>query len=168
MDALVSAISDFIAAILARFGYVGRARRRANIKEDLELLDALRKSEDFGPGSSAHTHLAHHIAADVARFSGVELKRNKIIPWGSIFVALAVGLPFGYLTVSIVEDGFAWYAVPPAVVAGLMLVAAIGMLIEGQPVDDAVGETAASDPYVEQGSITVTRGAAQSPSASPR
>jgi len=136
MDTLVNALSDFIAAVLARFGYVGRARRRAGIKDDLAHLHEFRESPAFGNDSQAHRYLSTHITSEVAKFSGIHQKRKKKRPWSSVVLALLIGVPLAYLTYSLVRDGFVWYALFPGIVGGLMLFAAIGMTIEGEAADD--------------------------------
>jgi hypothetical protein len=140
METLVRTISDLLAAIFARFGYVGRARRRSNIKEDIGLLEQLRASPDFGPDSTAHRYLCEHIVSEVAHFSGVELRRKKIIPWASVVLAFLIGLPLAYWTYAIVKDGFDWYALLPGIVAGLMLIAATGLIVQGEAQDKADAE----------------------------
>jgi len=53
MDALGNAISELLAAIFGRLGYVGRPRRRANIRDEIKLLDEIRSSSIFGSDSEA-------------------------------------------------------------------------------------------------------------------
>jgi hypothetical protein len=67
METLVRAASDFLAAILARVGFVGRPRRRAAIRQDLELLRDLEATPELGRGTWAHEVLVGHIALDVAK-----------------------------------------------------------------------------------------------------
>lgn len=149
METLVRAISDLLAAILARFGYVGRARRRNNIQEDLGLLERLRDLPESNLSDTAHRYLSQHIELEVAHFAGVELKGKKVIPWGAVVIALGIGLPFGYLTYTIVKDGFAWYAIPPGIVAGLMLIAAIGLVVQGDPDDQDASSERDAAPAVD-------------------
>ncbi|MGC1165334.1 MAG: hypothetical protein WA862_04430 [Solirubrobacterales bacterium] len=128
MEALVNAASEFLAALFARFGYVGRPRRRAAIRDEILLLGEIRDSPDFGVESKAHRFLADHVTSEVARYSGVELKRKRKIPWSSVFIALLIGLPLAYWTYKLNEDGFAWFSILPGFLAALMLLAVMGML----------------------------------------
>ena len=70
MESLVKAMSDFLAAVLGRVGFVGRPRRRAAIHDDLQLLDQLRDSSDFGPESPAHHFLRNHIGSEETTTDG--------------------------------------------------------------------------------------------------
>lgn len=136
MEAIVNTISDLLAAILARFGYIGRARRRDSITQDIALLERLRQSPDFGPESNAHGYLSTHITSEVAEFAGANPKSKKKISWAAVILSLLIGGPFAYLTYTIVDDGFEWYALPPGIIAGLMLIAALGLITQGEPADD--------------------------------
>jgi hypothetical protein len=126
MEALVNAISEFLAAIFARFGYVGRTRHRANIRDDLELLEQLRDSPAFGAESGAAQVLSEHINGQVARYSRVEQKQK--IQWGSVAAAAIIGIPLGYWTYKLNQDGFLWWSLFPGTLSGLMLIAALGLL----------------------------------------
>ena len=127
MESLVKAMSDFLAAVLGRVGFVGRPRRRAAIHDDLQLLDQLRDSSDFGPESPAHHFLRNHITTEVADYSGVELRRKRKIPWTSVVLSIAIGGPFAYWTYKLNDDGFAWLSLFPGLIAALMILAALGM-----------------------------------------
>jgi hypothetical protein len=126
MEALVHAVSEFLAAIFARLGFVGRQRRRINIKEDLYLLDTLRDSPAFGPESTAATHLFAHIEGEVARYSGFEQKPK--IQWGSIATAFVIGIPAAYLTYKLSEDGFSWFSLITGPIAAFMIIGGLGLL----------------------------------------
>lgn len=128
MEALINAASEFFAAVFARLGYVGRPRRRAAIRDELELLAQIRESPDFGVESKAHRFFAEHITAEIARYSGVELKRKRRIPWLSVVLALLIGLPLAYLTYKLNVNHFAWLSLLPGLLAALMLLAVLGML----------------------------------------
>lgn len=128
MEALVNAASEFLAAIFARVGFVGRPRRRAAIRDELELLATIRESPDFGADSKAHKFFSDHITAEIARYSGVELRRKRKIPWSSVVLALLIGLPFAYWTYKLNEDHFSWFSLLPGLLAALMLLAVLGML----------------------------------------
>jgi hypothetical protein len=144
MEAIVNAISELLAAILGRFGHVGRARGRADIRQDLDLLGQLRESPEFGSESQASGYLVSHITSEVARYSGHEPARKK--PWGSIALALFIGLPLAYLAYSLSSDGFDWFSLLPGIVAFLMLVAAIQLFTDDKDseTEDAVKASVAS------------------------
>ena len=125
MEALVSAISDFIAAMLGVLGFVGRPRQRSGIREDLKLLEELRAHPDFGPESRAHGHLANHVSDQVDRFSGV---RGERFAWRTFILALLIGIPCGYWTYTIVKDGFELWSLLPGALAFFMLAGALGMV----------------------------------------
>jgi hypothetical protein len=128
MEALVNAASEFLAAIFARFGFVGRPRRRAAIRDELDLLAQIRESPDFGTSSKAHKFFSDHITSEIARYSGVELKRKRKIPWSSVVLALFIGLPLAYWTFKLNQDHFSWFSLLPGLLAALMLLAVLGML----------------------------------------
>jgi len=132
VESLIKATSDFLAAVLGKVGFVGRPRRRAAIHDDLQLLDQLRDSSDFGPDSPAHHFLLNHITAEVASYSGVDLRRKRKIPWFSVVLSIVIGGPFGYWTYKLNDDGFAWFSLLPGFVAALMFIAALGMLFGGE------------------------------------
>jgi hypothetical protein len=96
MGELVNAASEFLVAIFARIGIVGRPLRRAAIRDEIQLPHEIRDSPDFGTETWAHRYLSDHVTTEVAKDSGIELKRKRKIPWGSVFLALTIGLPLGY------------------------------------------------------------------------
>jgi hypothetical protein len=128
VEALVNAASEFLAAIFARLGIVGRPRRRAALRDELQLLTEFCESPDFGRESKAHRFLTDHVTSEVARYSGVELQRKRKIPWSSVVIALLIGIPLAYWTYRLNEDHFAWLSLLPGSLAALMLLAALGML----------------------------------------
>lgn len=131
MEALINAVSEFLAAIFARFGYVGRTRRRAHIREDLALLDEVRKSDAYGPQSQTAGYLHDHINREVAHYSGIELKHKRKIPWGTVILSVPLGLVFAYWTYKIVDDGFSFFALLPGAVAAFFLIGGLGVLFTG-------------------------------------
>jgi hypothetical protein len=141
MDALVNAVSELFAAVLGRLGHVGRARGRANIRQDLDLLGQLRESPEFGSASPASRFLANHITAEVARYSGVVPRQKK--PWGSIWLALFMGIPLAYLAFSLNEDGFDWFSLLPAIGAFVLFLAAI-QLFTGDKEPESEGDEEAA------------------------
>jgi hypothetical protein len=136
MDKLVAAASDFFAAILARFGFIGRPRRRAGIVEDLDLLERLRDTPEYGPESAAHTFLANHITVEVAKLAGIKTRRP--IQWGSVFLAFAIGAPFIYWAYWLNRDGFSWLGLVPSIVGGMMVIAIFGLIFANdEPQDES-------------------------------
>jgi hypothetical protein len=128
VEAIVNSISELFAAILGRFGHVGRTRSRANIRQDLDLLGQLRESPEFGAESQASSFLASHITSEVARYSGWEPTRKR--PWGSIALSLFIGIPLAFLAYSLSSDGFDWFSLLPGVGALLMFLAAIQLFTD--------------------------------------
>jgi hypothetical protein len=129
VEALINSISEVLAALVARFGYVGRPRRRANLRDEIKLLEELRASPAFGPDTDSARFLTNHIANEVARYAGV-LKKRKI-PWGTVALSAVIGLPFSYWTYTMVQDGFVWYSVFPGLVAAFFVVGGFGVLLTG-------------------------------------
>jgi hypothetical protein len=129
VEALVNAVSEFLAAIFARFGHVGRARRRAHIREDLTLLEEIRRSDAFGSQSQTATYLHDHINREVADYSGIEPKRK--IPWGTVIPSIPIGLALAYWTYKIVDDGFSLLALLPGTAAAFFLIGGFGLLFTG-------------------------------------
>lgn len=128
MEAIVNAISELFAAILGRFGHVGRARGRANIRQDLDLLGQIRESPEFGAESAASDFLVSYITLEVARYSGHEPPHKR--PWGSIALSLFIGFPLAFLAYSLSSDGFDWFSLLPGAGALLMFVAAIQLFAD--------------------------------------
>jgi HAMP domain-containing protein len=140
MEALVNAVSEFLAALFARFGYVGRARRRGNIRDELELLMLLRDSPAYGTESSAARTLSEYITGEVERYAGVEPKTK--IAWGSVTTAAIIGIPLGYLTYKLNQDGFSWISLLPGSISGFMLIGALGLLFNREtPSDEPTAES---------------------------
>lgn len=134
MASLVNSISEFLAALFAKFGYVGRPRRRTNLREEITLLEEIRNSPAFGVESDSARFLTDHIATELARYSGVLRKRK--IPWGTVGLSAIIGLPASYLTYTIVQDGFAWYAIAPGIVAAFFVVGGLAVLFTGDDSSD--------------------------------
>lgn len=144
MEALVNAVSEFLAAIFARFGYVGRARKRAHIREDLVLLDEIRKSDAYGPQSQTANHLHDHINREIADYSGIGLQHKRKIPWGTVILSIPIGLAFAYWTYEIVDDGFSLLSLLPGSVAAFFLVGGLGVLFTGDNSEEDGGEESAA------------------------
>lgn len=146
METLVRAASDFLAAILAKVGFVGRPRRRAAIRQDWELLRDLEATDSFAQGTWAHQVLIGHITLEVAKYAGVELPRRRV-PWGSVVFAALIGAPLGYLTYTLNQDGFRWYSLFPGVVSALMAIAILGMIFAS---DEETPEEASESEPIER------------------
>jgi hypothetical protein len=125
MDALVAAVSEFLAAIFARFGYVGRTQRRAHIREDLLLLEEIRGSEAYGSQSQPAGYLHDHINREVADYSGITLKHERKVPWGTVVLSIPIGLGFAYWTYKIVDDGLSLFSLLTGAVAAFFLIGAL-------------------------------------------
>lgn len=139
MVSLVNAISEFLAAVLSRLGFVGRVRRRAGIQDDLALLDRLRESPDFGDDSPAHSFLAAHITLEVAKFTGVERQRKRKVSRAGVIMTLVIGIPPGYWVYWLNQDGFSWASLFPGAIAGLMVIAVLGMFLPDAEAPNAKG-----------------------------
>ena len=140
MEALVNAITELLAAIFGRLGYVGRPRRRENIRDEIKLLDEIRSSSNFGAESESAQYLTDHITQEVARYSGVLRKRK--IPWGTVVFCAVIGLPLAYWTFTMVRNGFVWYAIFPGFIGGFFVVAGLGVWATG---DDSADKQARTD-----------------------
>jgi hypothetical protein len=128
MDTFIKTIADLFAAVLGRVGYVGKPRRRADIRDNMKLVTELAEHPDIGRGSWPHQALMNRIALDVGRLAGVSFKTRKI-PWGSVVLALLIGVPCGYWAYVIDRDAWHWYSVFPGLVAVLMALTTLGMII---------------------------------------
>jgi hypothetical protein len=131
MEGLVRAIADFFAVLLSMVGFVGKARRRAHIRDDLQLITGLADHADFGRGSWPHQALMNRVALDVGRLAGVPMPGRKI-PWRSAILALLIGVPCGYATYTMNGSGFNWWSLVPGTLAAVMAISFIGMLMGPQ------------------------------------
>jgi hypothetical protein len=131
MPALVNAISEFLAAIFAQFGYVGRTRKRAHIREDLILLSQVRESDAYGPQSEAVEDLHDHIKREITDYSRITLKHKRKIPWGTVLLAIPLGLVFAFWSYKIVDDGFSLFSLLPGTAAAFFLIGGFGVLFTG-------------------------------------
>ena len=140
---LANAIADVLAALLRSIGFVGRPRRRAAIRADLDLLRELGKFPEFAAGSRPHRWLTSHITTEVAELSGVDLRTSRRkIAWSSVVVAACIWAALGWLTYHLVDIGHPWCSVISAIPAGVFFVAMIGLLTEKEeliPPDDGTG-----------------------------
>ena len=134
MEGLVRAVADFFAAVLSTVGYVGRPRRRAQIREDMRLVTELAEHPDFGHGSWPHQALMNRVALDIGRLGGVPIPGRKF-PWSSAFLTVVIGAPLGYWAIRLNDDGFVWYSIFPGFIAAVMAVALFGLVVEPQEQD---------------------------------
>src|SRR5204863_4458555 len=75
--------------------------------------------------------LSNHITLRIAEFSGLDFRTTRrTIPWPSVFVAVAIWVPLGWLTYHLVDIQHPWYATLSAVPAGIFFIATLGMLGE--------------------------------------
>lgn len=138
MEGLIKAFSDVLAAVLGALGFVGRPRRRAAIRQDLELLRDLEQSPEFATGTAPHSHLVAHIGREIARHSGAVVPRRKKVDWGGVVVGFSLTLPLCYWTYALNRDGFSWLSLLPGVISLLFLIAITQMI--ASPDDKASSE----------------------------
>jgi hypothetical protein len=152
MESLINAIAQALAAVLEGIGVVGRSRRRAGIRADLDLLKELEGFPDLAPGTFAYTTLQNRIIVDVMRLAGVDLRTSRRdIPWLSVVFAVLLAAGFGYWTAVLNESGFRWYSLFPGVFAGLMFISILGMLgrkVGASPGDGSDGAAVGEQPQV--------------------
>jgi hypothetical protein len=129
MATLVSAVADALAALLRAVGVVGTPRRREGIHKDLQLLKELEAQPAFEHGSRAHSLLTGRINREIEFLCGQKGTKRKA-NWGASALSTVIWASFGYLTWRLDRDGFVWYSIFPLIVAGLFLVASIGLLRE--------------------------------------
>lgn len=138
MDGLVNAFSELLASVLRRIGVVGPTRRRNAITADIDLLDRLRETPDFGGDSPPHQDVKAHIEAEVRAYTGSRkepLKRE----WTGIIVAAVLGAAVGYGAYKANAVGW-WLALPAWIIAGILaLVVIVGIV---SPPDPSTNEQA--------------------------
>jgi hypothetical protein len=126
VDGLVNAFSELVASVLRRIGVVGPTRRRNAITSDLELLDRLRQTPDFGSASPPHQELKAHIEAEIRAYTGSRKEPRKR-EWSGIIVAAVLGAAVGYGAYRANAVGW-WLALPAWIVAGILaLVVIVGI-----------------------------------------
>lgn len=152
MEKLISAASDFFAAIFARFGFVGRPRRRTEIQRDLDLLERLRDLPEFGDESAAHAFLTNKVTIEVARLAGVQFKQP--IQKGSVVLAFFIGTPFAYWAYWLSQDGFSWWSLIPGAVAAMMAMSIVGLIFFRDGPEEEAGGSGASHGSGESDSPT--------------
>jgi hypothetical protein len=110
VDGLVNAVSELLASMLRRIGVVGLTRRRNAITNDLDLLDRLRESTEFGAGSEPHNELKAHIEVEVRAYTGGRREWRKR-EWFTVIFAAVLGAGLGYVAYRVNAVG--WYASAP-------------------------------------------------------
>jgi hypothetical protein len=151
MDTLLNSVMDALAAVFRAIGVVGSARRRIAIRANLELLGELKKFPQFGEGSFAYETLSEHIAVEVARLAGVDLKRTRRrINWGTVIFLTTIWAPLGFLTYWLDRNGFRWISLLPGFFAGSMAFGTLAMFLP-EPETPPAADTGATDhPSPEQ------------------
>lgn len=142
VEAILKAAAAVMAPTAALVGVGGRRRRlRAEVRENLSLVEALEKNEVLREHTPAVGWLQGKVALDVARLAGFPLGTPKSpIPKGSVVMAGILGLAFAAWTYYIDKDGFVWYSVFPGTVSALMFIAILGMLTNRELPLDQDGE----------------------------
>jgi hypothetical protein len=144
VEGLINAVADAIAAVLRAVGFVGSARRRSGIREDLQLLRELEAFPQFAENSFAHTVLSGRIDDEIAKLAGVNFKVPRKFAWSSLIVWTIFWIPLGFVTYLLNREGFSWYSLLSGIPAGLLFLATAGALLpdaetptEEQPVEDS-------------------------------
>jgi hypothetical protein len=76
------------------------------------------------------TH-SYGIGEGAEKHSGAGPSRRKV-EWGSVVLAGVIGGGLGYLAYVLNEPGFRSYSLAPAIIAGLMAIAILGLLFGSQ------------------------------------
>lgn len=134
LDAIAKAAITVGAPLAGLIGLGGGRRRlRAEIRDNLALVDELQKDPIFSQHTPTVGWLAGKIVVDIARLAGQPLgPKKKRIPWGSIVSAALLGLGTGLWTYAIDREGFLWYSVFPGTFALAMFISIWGMFINRQ------------------------------------
>jgi hypothetical protein len=143
VDGLVNAVSELVASILRRIGVVGQGRRRNAITSDLDLLDRLRLTADFGAASLPHQELKSHIEAEVRAYTGGRTEWRKR-EWSTIIFAALLGALCGYGAYRANAVGW-WLALIGWIAAGVFgLTALVALVSPPDPAKEAEGEPGAT------------------------
>jgi len=117
-------------------------RLRNDIRENLALLTELEKNSVLANHDVSTQWLPEKIAFDTARLSGHPSgSAKKPIAWGSIVMAVVIGLPFGYWTSVLNRNGFVWLSIFPGLVSFLMAISILGMITDRQDESTTEGST---------------------------
>lgn len=142
---LLKAAAAVITPLLALIGIAGRRKRlRSEIRDDLVLLEELRKEELLVQHSPVVAWMAGKIALDTARLTRQPLgPKKKPIAWASVILAAVFGIAAALWTWYLDRDGFQWYSVFPGTLAALLGISIIGMTANRQlPADPDLPEGA--------------------------
>jgi hypothetical protein len=143
VDGLVNAVSELLASMLRRIGVVGQSRRRSAITSDLELLDRLRQTSDFGVASLPHQELKSHVEAEVRAYTGGRTEWRKR-EWFTIIFATLLAALCGYGAYRANAVGW-WLALVGWLPAGVFALTALFALVNPPDSDkNAEGKPGAS------------------------
>lgn len=120
-ESVSRAIMDFFGEVCRTFGFIGRPRRRADIREDLRLLGELDASPQLTQEAKEATKfwLNNQIILQVAAYADVDLRTvRRKVQWGAVFFSTCFWAPLGWLTYHLVSIGDGWWATFPAVPGG--------------------------------------------------
>lgn len=144
-ETIAKAAVTVVTPLAALIGVGGRRRRlRTQIRENVALLEEVKKDAVLRDHTPAPGWLSAQIAVDIARLTGQALgkRKKKPVPWGSVVLAGLLALGFGAWTIYINHRGFAWYSIFPGVTASLFGISVIGMFTNRQlPTDLPDGAT---------------------------
>ena len=124
-------------------------RRRAEIRENLALLQELEQDELLKEHSPAALWLRGKITLDVAKLAGVPLgTQKKPVPKGSVAFCLLAFAGLSYWTYYINRNSFVWYSVISGVFAFLFAVSAWGMFLNREipPSEESQAPVEVADP----------------------
>ncbi|NCD18865.1 MAG: hypothetical protein EOL89_02610 [Actinobacteria bacterium] len=144
-EGIGQAVVAVLTPLAALLGVGSRRRRlRSEVKENIALLESIKKDEVLSAHTPAVGWLSGRIVLDVARLSGQTLGNpKKPIPWGSVVLAWVLALGFGAWTYWINRSGFIWYSVFPGTVAFLFATSGVGMFMNRQlPANESLPEGA--------------------------
>jgi hypothetical protein len=124
-------------------GSSGKSRRRSAITSDLELLDRLQQTSDFGVASLPYHELKSHIEVEVRAYTGGRTDWRKR-EWFTIIFAALLGALCGYGAYRANAVGW-WLALIAWIPAGVFALTALVALVSPPDSDKkAEGESGAS------------------------
>ena len=113
-------------------------RLRSDIRENLAILKELDENGVFREHEALKKWLPEKIISDVAELSEKPLTfTKKPIEWGSVALAVLIGLPFGLWTSFLNRKGFDWLSIFPGLGAFLMGIAILGLLTNRKVAPDS-------------------------------
>lgn len=133
--AAVAILTPLLTALGIVFGR--RARLRAEIKNNLQLLTEVRDEPLLQADGLAAGWLAGKVLVDTAKLTGQPLgPRKSPIPWSSVVLAGILAVAAGLFTWWLNQRGPVWYSVFPATFALAMSISVVGMLTGRQLPDE--------------------------------